>query len=119
MAETAIEIQVKGTYRNIYLNTIKSGDYIIVKKRFAEAKARESPSKFKAGAMNTFYSCGVEYKGENVSFLLNKAEDAAAFNECGGIGDSLKITHEQSIATKSVRGVVKPVVVDKYTFEKV
>ena len=39
----------------------------------------------------TFYSCTVDYQGEEVSFVLYE-QDHQAFADCGGVGDQVKIS---------------------------
>lgn len=91
MAEQELDIIEKNGFKNIYPkpkgDTIKGlefDNYIIVEKLFAEG--REINGKF-----GSYYSAGVLYKNQEVSFLLNEAEHNQ-YAQTGGIGDRIKVT---------------------------
>jgi hypothetical protein len=90
--EQVLEITQNGQYKNINLKPklnkgiagLKDSNYIIVTKTFAEG--REVETKY-----GISYSCGVKYKGEDVSFWLN-ANEHEVYKSIGGIDDKVKIT---------------------------
>lgn len=94
--EKDLPLEIKGEYKNISLKQkwdegtlvregLADGEYIIVEKRFADGKLFN-------GNFGPSYSCGVVYKGEDVTFWLNEAEHAK-YADCGGIGDKVKIVN--------------------------
>lgn len=99
MVEQDLDIVTNGDYKNINLKTkinkatgdvvqgISVGNHIIVEKIFAEGR------EVNMGTYK-FYSCGVKYKDEDVTFTCSEKEHEA-YAECGGIDDKVKISVEQ------------------------
>lgn len=93
--EKELLIEENGQYKNINLKQkwdegtilkdgLADGDFIIVhKETFVEGRAVNTQ-------YGVSYSCGVKYKGENVTFWLNEAEHTK-YAQAGGIGDNVKI----------------------------
>jgi len=118
--EQDIEIKTKGDYKNIDLRQLDNGNYIIVtKKDFAEGKEINSPFLDKNGNPKINYRCKAEYKGEEVSFFINKEEEHKQFADCGGVGDRVKITFNKEIKSFDTPKGKKDVVVHTTTFEPV
>jgi hypothetical protein len=72
------------------INGLPENGYVTVKKIFDEAKSYDSKFKRKDGTPKQFGSAKVEYKGEEVYFLLSEPE-MEAFNTTGGANDLIKV----------------------------
>ena len=129
--EQDIEIIPNGKFKNINLKTkykrdsqnnlviedgkkviiaqgLDDGNYITVKKtKFAEGRRVDRPT-------YTFFSCGVEYKGEEVSFILYE-DDHAKFASCGGLDDTIKISLKKELKLNKKTG--QDILVDNLYFE--
>lgn len=114
-----IQVEKKGKYLNLNTMALADGDTLIFTKNYASCRELAKQSSYDENKTYTLYSCQVTYNGEVVSFLLKRKEDAQAFNETGGIGDKVKMTCKYVIVEKTVRGVVKKVVEQRFNFEKV
>lgn len=96
MAEQKLEVTTNEsngkTYYNLNLKEnvkkgtkgIDDGNFIIVKKRFAEGMERNSQ-------YGKSYSCAVEYDGKQASFWLNEREHDV-YKNVGGQDDLVRIT---------------------------
>ena len=96
--EQKLEITANGEYNNITLKTrvnkstgqvsqgLTNGNFIIVTKEDFEEAFEIDKGSYK------IYSCKVDYLGTVVSFLLNREDEVAEWNSCGGVGDRVKIT---------------------------
>lgn len=96
--EQELEITTNGDYKNITLKTrvnratgvvnqgLAVGNHIFVTKEDFEEAFEIDKGSYK------LYSCKVDYKGEVVSFLLNRDDEVAEWNNTGGVGDRVKIT---------------------------
>lgn len=110
MEEIELNINSNGQFKNLYLNeketlevggvkislpNIREGRYIEVVKNFAMPKEVKG-SKFQNldGTPKISYSYGVKYKGEDVSFFINKKSEADALNVLGTVGSRIRITAE-------------------------
>ena len=116
--EQILTPEVKGQYKNLTLKTrykregknvvldenrkkivlsqgLEDGNHIMIKKKFKSGVEIAKPT-------YTIYSCVVEYKGEDVSFIVYKA-DHEKFEKAGEPGDMVKIslTKEVSINPKT------------------
>jgi hypothetical protein len=132
MTEPTLEIQSNGQYKNIIVQTkyewnktkkefifgpdgkkkvkaqgLKPGESIVVEKRFAEGRPFGE-----FGGINA----GVIYAGEDVSFPLD-AKYAEAWNNCGGVGDRIRVSCVTENRFNKKVGVEVPTEVLK--FEKV
>ncbi len=88
---------VNGKYKNLNIKPkpekgiagLDDGNYIIVKKRFAEGIER-------VGQFGKSYSCAVDYNGESVSFWLKEREHDV-YKNIGGQDDSVKISLKEEV----------------------
>jgi hypothetical protein len=113
--EQELKIKENGKYKNLDLNELEDGNYVVVQKDgFNEAK--EFDGKFGKG-----YICTVLYKGEKCTFILNKKDLAEKFNNIAGLGDALKISISKKIGkitfkkdgkVQSRDGVIKTISID-------
>lgn len=116
-----VGVETKGKEDKVYVNfNLKSkplkgiqgidpGNYIVVKKVFAEGKEFN-------GQFGKSYSCRVEHNGVEGSFWLNEKEHAK-FKDCGGIGDNVKISLNKEPFVNKKTGV--EMIISRLTFEKV
>lgn len=88
--EQEITITEKGQYKNIRPKDLTEGNFITVEKTFPSGMEVKGKF-FDEQKQNFSYSCRVNYKGEEVSFWLNKREHEA-YALLGGVGDALKLT---------------------------
>lgn len=90
--EQELNIVEKGSFKNLHLKPnvakgiegLEDGNFVIVEKVFAEGREVSLPT-------HVFYSCGVRYKDEVVSIVLNPKEHDV-YKTLGGAGDRVKIT---------------------------
>ncbi len=117
MVEQDLEITENKGYKNISLKPnpakgrdgLKDGNHVIVTKNFAEGRPINMST-------YTIYSCGVRYKDEDVSFILNEKEHSAYANT-GGVGDKVKITLRKETFTNPINGNEQ--IAKRLYFEKV
>lgn len=116
MAERKLEITTKKNYKNIDAYSMNNGDHFFAKKR-TEALARQidMPAVGENRAYS-FWSAMVTHENNDCSFIIKKKDEAAAYDACGGVGDTLKVTltKEMYVDKKGVDRVAK-----KLSFEKV
>ncbi len=117
MAEKTLQITPKGQYNNINLKELEDGDFIVVKKKFAEGYKFESKTlKKKDGSPVISYSCRATYGDKEVSFWLNEAQHKL-YAACGGIDDAVKIIAKEE---KKVNPKTKAkMLINVLSFEKV
>jgi len=91
--EQDLIIREAGQYKNLDFKPnlkkgykgLDNGNHIVItKNNFAEGMEKE-------GQYGKFYVCQVEYKGEDVGFILNEKEHTL-YKDCGGVGDKLTVT---------------------------
>jgi len=117
MVEQELDIIENGQYKNINLKPklnkgiagLEKDNYVIVEKTFAEG--REHVSQY-----GKSYSCGVSYRGEDVTFWLSEKEHIV-YKELGGIGDRVKITLTKESFVNKKSGV--EMLYNKLNFELV
>lgn len=107
--EKNFEVEVNGQYRNIKLNKIPKGKFIVVEKNFVEGKLFE-------GKYGKSYICSVSYNGESGSFFLNEKYHNQ-YKAIGGQGDHIRIGRDDEVIDNAKTGV--KMIVPKYFFEKV
>lgn len=109
MAEQEIEIVENGEYKNLNLKPrplkgvkgLEYGNYVIVTKNFAEGKPITGTAN---GRPYTIYSCGVKYKDQDVTFVINDKEHDV-YKSLGGVGDRLMVTLEKYTFTNPKTGM--------------
>jgi len=118
MVEQDLEIREAGEYKNLDLKPnlkrgvkgIDNGNHIIITKNvYAEGMEKE-------GNYGKYYICQVEYKGEDVGFLLS-AKEHAPYKDCGGVGDKVKITLNKEEYTNPKSGI--QMLIPRLSFELV
>ena len=117
MAEQKIEIVQNGDYKNIRLKPnikkgfkgLENGNHIVVEKLYDESRELQ-------GKYGAFYSCGVKYMDNEVSFILNPKEHKK-FDKVGEIGDKVKITLNKESFVHPKTGV--EMLINRLSFEKV
>jgi hypothetical protein len=97
MTEQKIDIKKQAgkngkEYNNLNLKDIEYDNYIVVEKIYPAGMP--FPSKFGGKT----YSVGCKYQGELCSFWLNEKQHTA-FQACGIVGDSVKVTAREERAT--------------------
>lgn len=130
--EQDLQIYENGQYKNIYPKTrykrngknyviengqkvplflgLEDGNHTIVKKhKFVDGKKIEKPT-------YTMYVCIVEYKGEEVSFILYE-NDHEKYSSAGGVGDKVKISLKKETMVNPVNGQEQ--MIEKLYFDKV
>ena len=113
--EQELEIAMNGEYKNLNLKPkplkgikgIEVGNHIVVEKSFAEGYEFN-------GKFGPSYSCKVNYKGEEVTFWLNKKEHDV-YKDLGGVGDKVKISLNRESYVNSKTGL--EVLYNKLHFE--
>ena len=96
--EQKLEIVQNGEYNNITLKTrvnkstgqvsqgLTTGNFITVTKEDFDEAFEIDKGTYK------IYSCKADYLGTVISFILNREDEVADWNSCGGVGDRVKIT---------------------------
>jgi len=115
--EQKLNVVERNGYKNINLKPnpakgregLEDGNFIIVEKTFAEGREVVLPS-------HKFYSCGVLYGDEEVSFPLS-AKEHDAWKDLGGIGDKIKITLKKEPFINKQTGL--EMIAKRLYFEKV
>lgn len=83
--EKILTVVKNGEFNNVKLTELGHGEFVMMKKIFAEG--RHMPE----GKFGPTYSCRTEYNGEEVSFFLKPAVHEM-FKDVGGQEDTIKIT---------------------------
>lgn len=96
--EKKLAVVEKGKYKNIDAYSLNNGEYFVCVKDYAEARKISMPAVGDKKAYD-FFSAGVTYAGEKVGFIIKKQEEATAYNVCGGVGDSVKVSLTKEIYT--------------------
>lgn len=99
--EQKLVIETNGQHKNLNLKNLDNGNHVIVEKKYAETKLMEGTSG-KTGKPYRFYTAKVMYDGQEVGIAVNDDTDAKLFNDCGGIGDKVKITCSKEIRKNKV-----------------
>ena len=95
-----VQVIQNGKYKNIQLKTFKDipgmapGESVkLTKGRFATSKSMEKPKVDPTGKayIMKMWGCNALYNGEEVSFFLFDAQEAADFDAAGGVGDELEV----------------------------
>ena len=115
MEKQEMEIKQNGDFKNLYLKPVKGvggvqpGKYVdIVKAKFVETKEIVKPNW-------TGYSATFEYNGEEVGCMFFNKDEADAYNQTGGLGDTVRVTatEEPYVNKKGIK-----VLAHKLHFEK-
>lgn len=115
MEKQVLEIKSSGDFKNVFLKPVKGvggvepGKYVdIVKSKFVET--REIVKSTWTG-----YSATFEYNGEEVGCMFFNKEESDAYNQTGGLGDTVRVTATEE---PYVNKVGMKVLAHKLQFEK-
>jgi len=96
--EKKLSVTENGKYKNIDAYSLNNGEHFTATKKFAGARKIDMPAKGDRKPYS-FFSAGVTYDGTDVSFIIKKQAEADAFDACGGIGDTVKVSLTKEIYT--------------------
>jgi hypothetical protein len=99
MPEQKLDLIKNGEYYNLFLKDFKDakglepGNYVIVEKDGQYAAGYKTDGTTKDGKPYSRWNCTVNYNGQKCAFSTFNEKEAKAFEEAGGVGDKVKITH--------------------------
>lgn len=123
--EVKLTVTTSGQYKNMKLNEkgednkpiLKDDNYVVVEKLFSSGLEKESKHyKDYNGNPQKYWIFRVKYDGhDDVSFFINKKNDADALNNLGDVGDKIKITGYREEWTNPKTGV--DMLLQRFKFE--